>query len=70
MTSLTIQDGAVTILREYEQADAELRGESVILRNGIAGTVATVHLDDMHGLRVLIDGHEGDWPVSTLKTFF
>jgi hypothetical protein len=35
--------------------------------DGKAGTVEKVRLDELHGLRVTITGHEGDWPISTLK---
>lgn len=63
----TIQDRALAILREYEQARTELRGKVVVLTNGAAGVVDHVHLDELHGLRVSIEGHDGDWPVSTLK---
>jgi hypothetical protein len=37
----------------------------VILTDGKAGTV--VWLDEVHGLRILIRGHDGKWPVSTIK---
>jgi hypothetical protein len=66
-STAAIQDRALAILREYEQAQAELQGKAVILTNGIAGTVEKVYLDKLHGLRVSIEGHEGDWPVSTLR---
>jgi hypothetical protein len=29
--------------------------------------VEKVRLDELHGLRVTITGHEGDWPISTLR---
>jgi hypothetical protein len=53
-----IQERALVILREYEEAEAELRGKAVILTSGIAGTVEKVHLDNLHGLRVSIEGHQ------------
>ena len=54
-STAAIQDRALAILREYEQAQAELQGKVVILTNCIAGTVDRVHLDKLHccGLFVL-----------------
>ena len=66
-STVAVQARALAILREYEQARAELQGNAVILANGIAGTVDKVHLDKLHGLRVSVEGHDGDWPVSTLR---
>jgi hypothetical protein len=37
------------------------------LTDGKAGTVESVWLDEMHGPRVSIRGHDGKWPVSTIK---
>ena len=39
----------------------------LILTDGKAGTVDEVWLDEFHGLRISIGGHEGKWPVSTIK---
>jgi hypothetical protein len=39
----------------------------VILADGKAGTVESVWLDEMHGLRISIRGHDEKWPVSTIK---
>jgi PRC-barrel domain len=50
-----------------EHAQTELVGKAVILTDGKAGTVKSVWLDEMHGLRVSIRGHDGKWPVSTIK---
>ena len=36
-------------------------------RRGKAGTVESVWLDEIQGLRISIRGHEGKWPVSTIK---
>ncbi|MEA2912417.1 MAG: hypothetical protein QOJ15_4498 [Bradyrhizobium sp.] len=36
-------------------------------RFGKAGTVEIVSLDEDHGLRISIRGHDGRWPVSTIK---
>ena len=58
---------ATTILVEFEQAQTELVGKAVILTDGKAGTVESVWLDEMHGLRISIRGHDGKWPVSTIK---
>src|SRR5712671_2739976 len=35
--------------------------------DGKAGTVEIVPLEENHGLRISIRGHEGSWPVSTIK---
>ena len=58
---------ASTILGEFQQAQTELVGKAVILTDGKAGTVDSVWLDDLHGLRISIRGHYGKWPVSTIK---
>jgi hypothetical protein len=58
---------AATILDELEQANAELVGKAVVLTDGKAGTVEGVWLDEAHGLRISIRGHDGKWPVSTIK---
>ena len=58
---------ASTILGEFEQAQTELVGKAVILSDGKAGTVDRVWLDELHGLRISIGGHDGKWPISTIK---
>jgi len=58
---------ASTILGAYEEAETELVGKAVILTNGRAGTVEQVWLDELHGLLISIRGHDGKWPVSTVK---
>jgi hypothetical protein len=58
---------ASTILSTFEQARIQLIGKSVVLTDGKAGTVENVWLDELHGLRVSIKGHDGKWPVSTVK---
>jgi hypothetical protein len=58
---------AATILAEFDQAQTELVGKAVILTDGKAGTVEKVWLDELHGLRISIGGHDGKWPVSTIK---
>jgi hypothetical protein len=62
-----VKDHASAILREYEQAEAELIGKAVMLTDGKAGTVDSLFLDELHGLRLSISGHPGKWPVSTIK---
>jgi hypothetical protein len=51
----------------FEQAQTEFVGKAVILTDGKAGTVENVWLDELHGLRISIRGHDGKWPVSTIK---
>ncbi len=63
----TTQVRASTILAAFDQAQAELVGKAVILTDGKAGTVDNIWLDEFHGLRISIRGHEGKWPVSTIK---
>ena len=58
---------ASTILGEFEQAQSELVGRAVVLTDGKAGTVETIWLDELHGLRISVRGHDGKWPISTLK---
>ena len=58
---------ALTILRAYDEARSELVGKAVVLTDGKAGTVENIWLDEFHGLRISIRGHDGRWPVSTVK---
>jgi hypothetical protein len=58
---------ACAILAEFNEAQAGLIGRAVILTDGKAGTIDEVWLDEFHGLRISIGGHEGKWPVSTIK---
>ena len=58
---------ASTILSEFEQAQTELIGKAVILTDGKAGTVESIWLDELHGLRISIRGHDGKWPIATIK---
>ena len=58
---------ALTIIAEFDQAQAELVGRAVVLSDGIAGTVDHVWLDELHGLRITIRGHDGRWPISMIK---
>jgi hypothetical protein len=63
----TVKLRASTILSAYEQAQTELVGKAVVLTDGKAGTVENVWLDEFHGLRISIRGHDGKWPISTIK---
>jgi hypothetical protein len=58
---------ASKILNEYGATQSELIGKAVVLTDGEAGTVENVWLDELHGLRISIEGHDGRWPVSTIK---
>lgn len=63
----TVMVRATKILGEFEHVQAELVGKAVMLTDGKAGTVETVWLDELHGLRISIRGHDGKWPISTVK---
>jgi len=58
---------AMNILAELHAAEEELVGKAVVLTDGKAGTIENVLLDDVHGLRISISGHDGQWPISTVK---
>ena len=58
---------AATILSLYEEARSLLIGKSLALTNGKAGAVENGWLDELHGLRISISGHDGKWPVSTIR---
>ena len=62
-----VKNGASTILAAFEKVQADLVGKAVVLTDGKAGTVESVWLDELHGLRISINGHDGKWPVSTIK---
>ena len=55
----SVKRRASKILDEYGAAQSELIGKAVVLTDGKAGTVVR--------LRISIEGHEGRWPVSTIK---
>ncbi|WP_245332144.1 PRC-barrel domain containing protein [Bradyrhizobium sp. NAS80.1] len=57
----------MSILRELRAAERELVGKAVVLTDGKAGTIDRVFVDNDHGLRVSIRGHDGRWPISTVK---
>jgi hypothetical protein len=63
----TAKAQASVILAKFEQAQTELVGKAVVLTDGKAGTVENIWLDELHGLRISVKGHEGKWPVSTIK---
>jgi hypothetical protein len=58
---------ASKILNEYGAVQSELIGKAVVLTDEEAGTIENVWLDELHGLRISIEGHDGRWPVSTIK---
>ena len=57
----------MNILRELHAAEKELVGRAVVLTDGKVGTIDHVFVDDVHGLRISIRGHDGRWPISTVK---
>ena len=63
----TVKARASTILTAFEDAQSELVGKAVVLTDGKAGTVENIWLDEFHGLRISIRGHDGKWPISTIK---
>lgn len=63
----TVNLHASTILTALGDAQFALLGKAVILTDGKAGTVENIWLDELHGLRLSIQGHDGKWPVSTIK---
>jgi PRC-barrel domain len=63
----TVKVRASTILSAFEDAQSELVGKAVVLTDGKAGTVENVWLDEFHGLRISVRGHDGKWPISTIK---
>jgi hypothetical protein len=65
--SITVEKRAINVLRELHAAEEELVGRAVVMRDGKAGTIDHVYLDDVHRLRISISGHDGEWPISTMK---
>jgi len=65
MTSVKLH--ASTILSALGDAQSEMLGKAVILTDGKAGTVEHVWLDELHGLRISLRGHDGKWPISTIR---
>ena len=64
---MPIKRRASAILGTFEKAQSEIIGKAVVLTDGKAGTVENVWLDELHGLRISIRGHDGKWPISTIK---
>lgn len=58
---------ATNILSELHAAEEELVGKAVVLTDDKAGTIDHVFLYDVHGLRISIVGHDGQWLISTVK---
>jgi hypothetical protein len=54
----TVKLRASTILGAFDQAQTELVGKAVVLTDGKAGTVESVWLDELHGLRISLRGHD------------
>jgi len=67
LAKFTGEKRAMNILRELYAAEKELVGRAAVLTDGKAGTIDHVFLDDVHGLRISIGGHDGQWPISTVK---
>ena len=63
----TVKFRASTILTAFADVQSELVGKTVVLTDGKAGTVESIWLDELHGLRISIKGHDGKWPISTIK---
>jgi len=61
----SVKRRASKLLNEYGAAQSELIGKAVVLTDGKAGKVENVWLDELRGLRISIEGHDGRWPVST-----
>lgn len=58
---------ASAVLNAFGDVQSELVGKAVVLTDGKAGTVENVWLDELHGMRISIRGHDGKWPISTIK---
>jgi len=58
---------ASAVLSAFGDVQSELVGKAVVLTDGKAGTVENVWLDELHGMRISIKGHDGKWPISTIK---
>jgi len=67
MRMSTGENRAMNILNELYAAEKELVGRAVVMTGGKSGTIEHVFLDDVHGLRISIEGHDGQWPISTVK---
>jgi hypothetical protein len=67
VTMSTVKNSASTILAAFGEVQSDLVGKAVVLTDGKVGTVESVWLDEFHGLRISVCGHDGKWPVSTIK---
>ena len=56
---LSVMRRASKILNECGAVQSELIGKVVVLTDGKAGMVENVWLDELHGLRISIEGHDG-----------
>jgi len=63
----TGENRAMNILNELYAAEKELVGRAVVMTGGKSGTIEHVFLDDVHGLRISIEGNDGQWPISTVR---
>lgn len=61
-----VKSSAASILAALGDAHSFLIGKPVVLSDGKAGTVEAISLDEFHGLRISIAGHDGSWPISTV----
>ena len=64
---MSVDPESSNILNEYIAARSELIGKAIVLTDDKAGTVENIWFDEEHGLRSSIKGHDGRWPVSTVK---
>ena len=62
-----VKKHAAVILAALGDVQSDLIGKAVVLTDGKAGTVDSIWLDEHHGLRISIKGHDGKWPISTIK---
>lgn len=62
-----VKTHAAAILAALGDVQSDLLGKAVVLTDGKAGTVENIWLDEHHGLRISIKGHDGKWPISTIK---
>jgi hypothetical protein len=67
VTLPAVKNCASTILATLQEAQSNFIGKAVVLTDGKAGTVDNVWLDEFHGLRISVCGHDGRWPISTIK---
>jgi hypothetical protein len=67
VTMPIVKNSASVILTAFEELQSGLVGKAVVLTDGKAGTVENVWLDESHGLRISVSGHDGKWPASTIK---